>query len=317
MKQYRLPQAIREAYRDRDLVLPHSSRTYADIVRDLDAVAAMYAASDPEVQELLARDRLRLLHYCADVTDEEIERVLRTCGKTVEAMTEFERDRMIQNVAWGRPNIAEHYLVPLLASIEHRIKWLEAQKQDVARALSVARGESQDRGYEREGAWDDDFSFGVSRRDDAPETDEDSRGTRYAFRLQQLDFPYEVVLAAWDALLDRASTIGEKDWIINHKLQVTSDYERPAADMEREIRRAMDVFQGHPVTEWAHTIAWTCSLYPSLIRKYLPAIIAEYEKEMPEHPEPDDVQALDNLREALAEALAERNHHAPNEPRRS
>jgi hypothetical protein len=314
VKQYRLPQAIKEAYRDRDLVLPRSTRTYADIVRDLDAVAAMHAASDPEAQELLARDRLRLLHYCADVSAEEIERVLQRCGKTVAAMSEFERDRMIQNVARGRPNIAEHYLVPLLFSIRQRIKTLIAQKQDVARALSAARGESLDRGHEREGAWDDDFGLGVSRPEGASETDESSRGTRYAFRLQQLDFPYDVVLAAWDTLLDKASTLGDKVWIIDHKLQVTSDYERPAEDMDREIQRAMQVFRGQPVKEWAHTIAWTCSHYPALLGKYLPPIIAEYEKTMPEHPEPDDQRDLDSLREALAEALAASRAQAGAQP---
>jgi hypothetical protein len=301
VKQYRLPQAIKDAYRDRDLIRPQP-RPYAEIVRDLEAVSAMPGAADPEVQELLARDRLRLLHYCADVSDEEIERVLQRHGTTVAAMSEFERDRMLQNVTWGRRDLGERYLVPLLADIEHRIKWLVAETQSVENALSVARGEAPAGGFERESAWDGDFGLGISRREGEPETDDLSRGIRYAFRLQQLDFPYNDVIAAWDALIDKTSTFGETNWIIEHRLQVTSDYERPTEDMDREIQRAMEVFEGQPITDWAHIISWACGHYPILAEQYLPPIIAELEEKLREQPDPDDQRELDSIKDDLERA---------------
>jgi hypothetical protein len=297
VKQYRLPQVLRDAYRDRDLILPRA-RPYSEIVRDLDAVAAMPEVADPQVQALLARDRLRFLHYCADVSDEEIERVLQSQTPTLATMSTSERRWTLQNVTWGRRDLAERYLGPMLAETED-----ESERNIIENALSVARGESQAKGYEREGAWDFDFGLMVAHSGTESESERlASRNIRYAYRLQQLGWPYEEVLTAWDELTAEPRDAGVANWIVHNRLMVTVEYQRPAEDMEHEIQRAMQVFARQPIKDWAHMISSACSTYPTLAEKYLPPLIAEFEEELREQPDPDDQRELDYIRDDLEHA---------------
>lgn len=297
MKQYQLPQAIREAYRDQDLILPRP-RPYSEIVRDLDAVAAMPEAADPEVQELLARDRLRLLHDCADVSDDEIERVLQSQAATLATMSTSERLWTLRDVTWGRRELAERYLTPVLAEVEQEI-----ERDVIETALSVAHGESQAKGYEREGAWDHDFGLAVARSEVESESKRlASRSIRYAYRLQQLGFPYEEVLAAWDGLMGKPMDTGFANWIVHNRLTVTVEYQRPAEDMEREIQRAMKMFADQPIKDWAHMISSACSTYPTLAEQYLPPLIAQLLLELGDQPDLDDQQMIDWIRDDLERA---------------
>lgn len=225
MRQYQLPQAIRDAYRDRDLILPRP-RPHSEIVRDLNAVAAMPEAADPEIQELLARERLRLRHYC-----------------------------------------------------------------DASEA-------------EREGAWDRDFGLAIAHSEAESEnerltSEELTRGIRHAYRLQQLGWPYEDVLAAWNKLTAEPRDAGITNWIVENRLTLTDEYQRPAEDMEREIQRAMEVFEGQPIEDWANAISSACRRYPTLAEKYLPPLIADLEEKLRERPNPDEQRDLDSIKDDL------------------
>ena len=300
MKRHRLPKTLRDAYRDRDLILPRA-RPYSEIVRDLDAVAAMPDAADPEVQEWLARERLRLLHYC-DASDEEIEYVLQSQAETLAAMSLFDRLWTLRNVTWGRRELAERYLTPMLAEVAG-----ETERNMIESALAVARGESQAKGPEREGAWDQDFGLAVAHSDVESQnerltSEELTRGIRYAYRLQQLGWPYEEVLTAWDKLTAKPRDAAVASWIAHNRLTVTVEYQRPAEDMEREIQRAMQVFAGQPIKDWAHIISSACSTYPTLAEKYLPPLLAQLEQELGEQPDLDDQQMIDWIRDDLERA---------------
>lgn len=297
VKRYRLPQPIRDAYRDRDLIQPRL-RPYSEIERDLDAVAAMPEAAVPEMQDLLARERLRLLHYCG-ASDQEIERVLQSHAATLAVMPAFERLWTLRNITWGHPELAERYLTPMLAEVTNAI-----ERDMIESALSVVRGESQVRGYEREAAWDHDFGLAIAHSEVESESDrlaseELLRGIRYTRRLQQLGWPYEEVLGALDELSARPEAAGFSSWIASDRLTVADMYQRPAEDMEEQIQRAMTVFQGQPIKEWAHIISSACSKYPTLAEKYLPPLIAELAEELRGRPDPEGEEMREYLEEDL------------------
>jgi hypothetical protein len=287
-----LPAAIRDALRQRGLIQPRD-RPYADVVAALDEVAAMPEAADPAVASLLSHERLGLLGR-RDVDDDEVERVLQREAATLAAMSTHERAWTLRCVCWERADLSERYLAPLLADIEGRASEdRDSATVEILRvALSVARGEPQD---------DDDLD---DREPVQMAPDELVDGIRYAYRLKRLGWPYEEVLASLDELAARPVATGYEGWIARDRLILTDIYERPDEDMEREIERALPIFQREPLNVRASTIAAACSERPALAEGYIPPLIDALDEALRQRPDAEGEATLAGIERILARTRA-------------
>ena len=223
-----LPPVIREALRQGGLIQPRD-RPYAEVVAALDAVAAMPESADPAAADLISRERLGLLGR-RDVEDAEVERVLQSEAATLAAMSTHERAMALRGACWERAELAERYLAPLLADIVGREPgdWDWTTLEMLREALSVTRGEPQDDDGEAVELWQQ-----------AP--DELVDGIRYAYRLKQLGWPYEEVIANLDELAARPVAAGYQGWIARDRLMLTDMYRRPDDDTFRFGTVAVEV----------------------------------------------------------------------------
>lgn len=284
-----LPPVIREALRQGGLIQPRDC-PYAEVVAALDAVAAMPEAADPAVADLISRERLGLLGR-RDVEDAEIERVLQSEAATLAAMSTHERAMALRGACWERAELAERYLAPLLADIVGREPgdWDWTTLEMLREALSVARGEPQD-------------DEAVESWQQAP--DELVDGIRYAYRLEQLGWPYEEVIASLDELAARRGAAGYQGWIARDRLMLTDMYRRPDDDMDRLLQDAMLVFAGEPAKHRASTIAAACSERPILAEKYIPPLVTELEDELRQRPDAEGDATLEGIKRVLDRARA-------------
>ena len=274
-------------------------RPYQEVSEALDAAAALPEATEPDAAALIALERLDAVarYPVADVSDEEVERVLQLTEAAVSVMPPAERAWHVGNACRGRPALVLSHLVPLLEGLEQGGLGDSDTLDDVREQISVARGEPQPAEDDDEGEDQDEDDVEL-----APE--ELTGGLRYAYRLKRMGWPYEDVIAVLDEVAVLPVSAEYQGWIMRDRLILADMYGRPDDDMERLIEAALGALAGEPAKYRASTISAACSERPALAEKYVPALIAELEEELRQSPDPEGEQVLAGVNRRLARARA-------------
>lgn len=264
-------------------------RPYEEIESALDAAAALPEASDLDAAALIALERHTVL-WRYTLSDEQIERVIALTRDELARLPMSERAWLLRCACADRPALAERHLAPLLAELKERApedtRTIELLRDELAAARGEQQPDEEDAGEEDEGS-------------DATFPEELIAGIRYAYRLRRTGWPYEDVLAVLDevgALPCAAELAGQ---LATDRIRVTSLFERPDADMEREIERALVAEAGSPAWVRAMTIMNACDGRPALAERYMPQLIAAAESELRDHPDAVARRYLDGVESKL------------------
>lgn len=279
--------AIRAVHR-----LVAEGRPYDEVRAALEALSNTSEAAGADAATLIALERIGLLGRYA-VDDAEAARVLEATSAEVEKLPPRERAWLLHNACWGRRELAERYLAPLLADLEARGSGvIDRVTLDALRiALSVARGEPQE---------DDDEDS------DEMEPSEVLEGVRQVWRLVSMGWPYEDVVETLGEVADLPAAVGAAPWLARERLVLVNAYDRPDDELELALQAASEAFEeaGEPVRQRASTLAAACMGRPALAEKFVPPLIEELEEELRQGPDEVGERVLEGIKGGLERTRA-------------
>jgi hypothetical protein len=287
------PPAVKAALRTVHQLVVHQ-RPYEESASALDAAAALPEATEPDAAALIAMERHALL-WRYTVSDEETARAIELTRDELAKLPVSERAWLLRCACSGRPALAERYLAPLIAELEERVPESTRTIELLRDELSIARGEPQPVEADED----------VEDLASSPKFPEELiDGIRYAYRLRRMGWPYEDAIAVLDEVGTLPSAAQFPGQLATDRIILTSMFERPDADMEREIERALQAEPESPAWVRAMTISNACDGRATLAERYMPALIADAEAELRAHPDEVAQQYLDGVKLRLERTRA-------------
>lgn len=118
-----------------------------------------------------------------------------------------------------------------------------------------------------------------------PPSEQFLAGQRHVLWLASSGWPYDEIVQALDELEARPEAQGYEAIVMRDRLIIARWDDRPDAEIDELLQRALVLFAGEHVRGRLGTIASTCADRPALAARYVPGLLAELEEDLRQNPD--------------------------------